>query len=283
MARLISLNMERSKHLDRIIRFLCENPPDVVCLQELMDRDIEKIGNATGLNYSHYVPMAVHPLENLPFGIGILARVQFTEADVLTYAGAGDGTSKFDRSTPETRLATGRYAIARVRLAIGEQDLRIATTHFPWTPEGQAFGFQTEAVGRLLEIVRNDAIVLTGDFNAPRGGPIFGKLAGALTDCIPAQITTSIDPKLHRAGPLELMVDGMFSTRQYRVEGVRLYAGLSDHQAISGQIYPAEPPLATGCKKRALCKAASAGFVVSRARSTSLSATALARVERATS
>lgn len=239
MAYLITLNMERSKHLGRVIRFLLEKNPDIVCLQELVAGDIDRISNATDLRYCHYVQMAIHPLGSVPFGIGILARERFTETDATTYAGAGEGDSTFDRSSPETRLATGRYAIARVRLVINRQDLRIATTHFPWTPDGQTSGFQSEAVRRLTEIIRKESIILTGDFNAPRGGPIFEELAVTLKDCIPAHVTTSIDPKLHRAGPLQLMVDGLFASSDYRVEDVRLHAGLSDHKAISAQVFSA--------------------------------------------
>lgn len=118
-------------------------------------------------------------------------------------------------------------------------ELRIATTHFPWTPDGQAREFQRDAVIRLITAVQDEAVVLTGDFNAPRGGPIFGELARALSDCIPAHVETSIDPCLHRAGPLTLMVDGFFASGHYHVSGVELHAGLSDHQAISGRIAPA--------------------------------------------
>ena len=76
-------------------------------------------------------------------------------------------------------------------------------------------------------------MLLGGDFNAPRGGPIFARLARHWTDCIPADVTTSIDPELHRAGALELMVDGMFASPGVRVDSVRMHTGLSDHQGIT--------------------------------------------------
>ena len=97
-------------------------------------------------------------------------------------------------------------------------------------------GFQTAAVQRLADMVRHRSVVLTGDFNAPRGGPIFAAVADVLTDCVPPDIMTSIDPLLHRAGALELMVDGLFSSRDYRVSEVRMHSGLSDHQGLSARI-----------------------------------------------
>ena len=52
-------------------------------------------------------------------------------------------------------------------------------------------------------------------------------------DNIPLRYTTSIDPNLHRAGALELMVDGLFSTPGYVVSDVALHSGVSDHCAIT--------------------------------------------------
>jgi endonuclease/exonuclease/phosphatase family metal-dependent hydrolase len=78
--------------------------------------------------------------------------------------------------------------------------------------------------------------VLTGDFNAPRGGPIFSELAKVWNDQIPATAKTSIDPQLHRAGSLQLMVDGLFTTSDFHAEDVALHTGLSDHQGITARI-----------------------------------------------
>ncbi len=237
--RLISLNVERSKHLDRIVPFLRTAQPDVVCLQELAAPDIDTIQNATGLAHCHYVPMAIHPGDRLPFGIAILARNPLVAPDAAEYAGTGNGTLLFDRATADSKLSTCRYAVARARLTVAGHEFCVGTTHFPWTPDGQLRAFQAEAVERLIHKLGQDAIVLTGDFNAPRGGPIFDTLARVWTDWVPADVTTSLDPLLHRAGPLELMVDGLFASRHYRVDEVRLQAGLSDHQAISARLQPA--------------------------------------------
>ena len=41
---------------------------------------------------------------------------------------------------------------------------------------------------------------------------------------------------LHRAGPLQLVVDGMFSTDDYSVSEVALHQGVSDHCAITALV-----------------------------------------------
>lgn len=235
MARLASLNIERSRHLDRFIPFLHAFKPDTVCLQELVLRDLEAIQAGTGLAHAHFVQMAVHPVDGQAFGVGILAREPFLDADAIVYAGRGDGTQMFDRTTDESKFATCRYVVARARLGGAAQGITVATTHFPWTPDGEPRPFQVDAAQELIRLLDGPA-VLTGDFNAPRGGPVFAALAEVWRDCIPGEVVTSIDPELHRAGPLQLMVDGLFVTRDYRVDDVRLHTGLSDHQGITAEI-----------------------------------------------
>jgi endonuclease/exonuclease/phosphatase family metal-dependent hydrolase len=235
LARLASLNIERSRHLGRFIPFLRQLAPDVVCLQELVARDIEAIKAGTGLAHVCFAPMAVHPVDGELFGVGILAREPFEAADWVVYAGGGDGTQLFDRTTDESKVATCRYLVARTRLGGADQGVTVATTHFPWTPDGRPRGFQAEAAERLIAELQGP-VVLTGDFNAPRGGPIFAALARNWRDCIPADVATSVDPDLHRAGPLQLMVDGLFLTPDYRANDVALHTGLSDHQGITAEI-----------------------------------------------
>lgn len=236
MAHLINLNVERSRHLHRFIPFLASRQPDIVCLQELDEGDIPRVQSETGLAHGHFAPMARLAAGMPPFGVAVLSRTPITTAETLTYAGGGSGMDIFDRTDEHTRVATCRYAAVRVSTIVAGETLSVATTHFPWTPDGQPRPFQTDATERLIEALGTGPVILTGDFNAPRGGPVFDRLSEALRDCIPAGITTSIDPALHRAGALELMVDGLFATPHYRVSEVVLHENVSDHKAISAQV-----------------------------------------------
>ena len=235
--RLLNLNVERSAHLDRFIPFIRNYDPDVVCLQELVESDILTIQGATGLAHCHFVAMAHFSDDHkAPFGVGILSRYAFEATDTLVYAGGGDGRTVIDRSSAESRFATIRYAIARVRLASSVFDTPIATTHFPWTESGEPTDFQREAVDHMIEKLGSDPILFCGDFNAPRGGAIFDRLAKQWIDHIPYDVTTSIDSELHRAGALELMVDGVFASADVSVDDVRMHRGLSDHLGITATI-----------------------------------------------
>ena len=72
---------------------------------------------------------------------------------------------------------------------------------------------------------------------------IFGRLAAQWTDHIPPTYATSLDPALHRAGPLQLMVDGIFATADYGVSEVVLHQGVSDHCAITARVAKGSDPM----------------------------------------
>jgi endonuclease/exonuclease/phosphatase family metal-dependent hydrolase len=238
MVRLMSLNVERSGHLDRFVPFVRQFAPDILCLQELMESDVPAIIAGTAFSEAHFAAMARHsdaPVET-PFGVGIFSRAPIEAPEVEVYAGDGDGMMVLDRRTPETRVATTRYVLARATCRFDGFAMALATTHFPWTHNGLPSDFQFAALDRLIALIGDRPIVLTGDFNAPRGGPLFDRLAAHLTDNIPANVTTTIDPELHRAGALELVVDGLFTSPHYQASDVSVHPGLSDHQAVTGVI-----------------------------------------------
>ena len=65
---------------------------------------------------------------------------------------------------------------------------------------------------------------------------MFARIAKKYKDNIPPHYVTSLDRKLHRAGHLELMVDGLFSTSEYLLDHVELRSGVSDHCAIIAEL-----------------------------------------------
>ena len=215
--------------------FLRAQSPEVVCLQEFIADDIDRLSQPLGYGHRFYVPMCRFPEPEGPrtCGLGILSRRPFAATEDIWYAGGGSGLDELDRSTEESRFATNRYAVAVAAIGAGDGMLTIGTTHFPWTNNARTADFQRTACDGLLHALKDRPLVLCGDFNAPRGKEIFTRLAGHWTDNIPPTYTTSLDPVLHRAGPLPYMVDGVFSTGDYGVSEVRLHQGVSDHCAIT--------------------------------------------------
>ena len=242
--KLISLNIEKSKHLDRVLPFLVREMPDVFCAQELYESAISRVVAAlSGVEYT-YIPMTMRPKENPPEmqGIAIFSRVPVTKRDVLYYRGTPDVVPESAQEDPSTYNNSNRMVVV-CDVAKGGTAFRIATNHFAWTSGGQPDGMQRKEICLLLDILdRLGEFVLAGDFNAPRGGEIFGMLAAKYRDNVPVRYKTSLDASLHRAGktsPEQLatkMVDGIFSTSAYTVSDVELVSGVSDHCAIVANV-----------------------------------------------
>ena len=235
---LCNINIERSRHLARVTALLSRTAPDVVCLQELIEDDISGLCSVLGYPHHLYVPMMQHPGEGqVRFcGVAILSRFPLLAPEIVRYAGGGSGSDRYDLSTADGKVRTSRYAVAIAAVAMGDSRFTVGCTHFPWTPDGSPSDHQRRACDQLLAVLGQRELVLCGDFNAPRGGEIFTRLAARWHDNIPASYVTSIDPELHKAGPLQLMVDGVFSTPEYRIRNVVLHQGVSDHCAITGEV-----------------------------------------------
>jgi endonuclease/exonuclease/phosphatase (EEP) superfamily protein YafD len=117
------------------------------------------------------------------------------------------------------------------------QGFRIGTTHVRVTQQGSSTPEQRATVTNLIGIAQQEAathggLLLTGDFNAPRGRATFDLMAEAFLDGVPPHYTTSLDGSLHRAGPLPYMVDCLFHTPTYKLENAALHTGVSDHCAL---------------------------------------------------
>ena len=244
--KLISLNIEIDRHLNRVISFLRKEHPDVICLQEVLERDFPKLKSAISME-GEFGAVCIPDIERVessfedggtlvineeliqrgPEGIAFFTDLPISASHVDYYHGDG-------REIPRWSMGQNRLLFSKT-LAKGGKAYTIGATHFTWTPDGKASDEQRQDVKELLNILaRFPDIVFCGDFNAPRGGEIWGKLAKNYHDNIPEEYHSSLDPKLHRAGHLDRMVDGLFSTTEYRVSDVRLVNGISDHKAVVG-------------------------------------------------
>jgi endonuclease/exonuclease/phosphatase family metal-dependent hydrolase len=232
-----SINIEMSKHLDRICAFLSQRKPDIVCLQELCDRDVARFSASLGGATPFFVPMSERLDAKATTGVGIFSLLPIETPRALYYRGSPAGVPQFDLTSAYTKSQTQNHLIAACEVLKENTIFKISTTHFTWTPDGTADDIQRHDLQALLECLNTlDQFVLCGDFNFPRGGELFTIMASLFKDNIPTRYTTSIDPILHRAGPLELMVDGVFSTTYYSVSNVELHSGVSDHCAVTFDI-----------------------------------------------
>ena len=238
--KLISLNIEFNRHLDRVKDFLQAEQADVVCLQELLQEHLPFFQEATGADVVHYAPMTRlqrHGVDDL-LGVGIFSRVPVSRWQVHLLGGEGSGTEPFKAETAASKHGSTRFVALEAVLATPTGDLPLLTTHFPVTVEGGMDEFQTGVCDNFLNLVAGyPTVAACGDFNAPRGRPIFSRLAAALTDTIPAHYETSLYGPFHKAGyQLPYMVDGLFVKGRANASNVALKAGMSDHHAIVAEL-----------------------------------------------
>lgn len=233
MITLLSLNIEGGRHLARLLPFLEQHRTDVVCLQEVFEADMETLAKAVGYDGS-FAPMwnkkevtPLSPEARGVQGIALFARPPHT-TETRYYVGEGT-TPLFVPGGAQDR------ALLIARLEKDGERFTVATTHFTWTPDGKANDEQRAHFARLVQLAPKE-LVLCGDFNAPRGGEIFSKFTERFTDNLPATITSTIDPELHRRKGLSLVVDTIFSTPHYDVRDVHVVSGVSDHKAVLSTI-----------------------------------------------
>jgi endonuclease/exonuclease/phosphatase family metal-dependent hydrolase len=234
--KFISVNIERDRHIERIKKLLIESDADFVCLQEVMQYDIPMLAKTQNY-FSFFSPTTRHqPGDDKWEGIAVLSRYPLIVTNVHQYAGP-EMPGLYDKSTTETLQKTRRYLFQVCEIESDQKRYRFANTHFTWSRDGQADDYQRQDVKKMLEFLQAyQSLVFSGDFNAPRGREIFSTIAERYKDNIPAHYQTSLDENLHRCGYLPYMVDGLFSTPEYKVSHVELVFGVSDHAAVEAEI-----------------------------------------------
>ena len=237
MIKVISVNIEGNRHLQRVIPFLQKENPDVVCMQEVFEGSVDRIKDALGME-GEFVPLADKTELTDQYYMqadGIEGTAIFTS---LPNTGVKSEPYNNKEGVPVwTRPNSQKRAMLSTTVTKDGQNFVIATTHFTWDPNGGVNDEQREDWKRLLEITRKyERLILCGDFNAPRGTEIFDEISTHFKDNIPPEITTTLDQELHRVKNLQLVVDGMFSKGSYTVKNVRVVPGVSDHQAIVAEV-----------------------------------------------
>lgn len=234
---LVSLNIEGDKHLDTVIGFLQKNKPEVVCLQEVFEKDFPAIKKQLDMA-GYFAPMTIGKTGDLKnnltaCGVAILTNLYAEKILPLYYFGKNDSIPFAAKGNPDTV----NKVILSIVLTKNNNRFTLGTTHFTLSDEGKADENQRRDLEEMLKLLSNfEDIILCGDFNAPRGGEIFSKISSKYKDNIPLEYETSIDSNLHRAKGLKLMVDGLFSTPRYKIKNARLIEGVSDHCAVTAEV-----------------------------------------------
>lgn len=237
---IFSLNIEQDCHLDQIISFLENQKPDVILLQEVLDKDLATFENALGIKSIFAVQnILLYEGGAMQLGMATFLNLPIIREYSAYYRGNGADPVVLrleELNMPETALRMGR-AILVTEFIKDNQSYCVINTHFTWTPDGKSNVQQMQDLPLFLQLLSEiPEFILCGDFNAPRGGVVFDTIAAQYKDNIPVEVHTTIDKNLHKAGPLNLVVDGIFTTPKYCVHSVQIIDGLSDHCAILAKV-----------------------------------------------
>lgn len=239
---LLHLNIERERHLDAVKRLLAQKHPDIFCLNEVPESLAETLAGVLGFVF-HFEPMGnyAEPDGRGTFKVGIMiawdpSLTIIEEPRAYLYNHHVTDQVIWVANDP----ASSRRVMLVVTVQKNGVPFRIGTTHFTWTPDGSASDVQREDMKNLLSIIEKfddeHGIVFCGDFNAPRGGEIFGMMSAQYRDNLPLTVTTTLDQELHRAAPIVLAVDNIFSSKEYSVNMNEPIFGVSDHCALIADI-----------------------------------------------
>lgn len=235
--KLLTLNIEHDRHLERVAQTIGTHLPDIVCLQEIFEKDCAKLAAVGGYQVKYAISTLMPEGEAgntspRSWGVAVLTRVPVRDQTVAYYA-----------DDPRIRIFKEpndpRRMVVLTELEHEGRNYKIGTTHFTWSMNGETTDEQRADFARLKQVLLPyPDYVLCGDFNAPRGGEMFSKFREelGLIDHLPPHVTTTLDPQFHYAGALELAVDTIFSTPEYRVTQVQVLEGISDHKGILAMV-----------------------------------------------
>ncbi len=228
-SKVVSLNMERHKHFDKVVDFLQREDPPIVCLMEVSENDLKEL---RGSQYKYFV---YAPNDAMPFseglgttGVAILSKLPIEKPEKF-YCGE-------ENSAYLSEPGMGTHAPVLITATIG--DVQIGSIHFSWTESGSIDDRQRKHTKILLKYLESKAeIVVCGDFNIPRPNEMYLEIAKSYKDNIPKTIVSTIDPILHRAnqvelGKLKFVVDYAWTSPTYRVSNLSVVEGVSDHCAL---------------------------------------------------
>ncbi len=235
--KLITLNIEGDRHLDRVIPFLQKENAHVVCLQEVLQSNVELLKKELQM-FGEYEPTLAYKEPKDFKGLLTLTRMKPTAITKEYYAKAEGDIPVF---TGNLEFNLNRLLMT-IEIVKDDTPFKIINTHFTWTKDGMPNDTQRRDFGAMTKLLeKHGEFVLCGDFNMPRGLGLWDELAKMYKDNIPSNVITTLDENLHKVKSLRYVVDGMFSSKDYMVSDVNIFDGISDHKAVIGTVKLCHP------------------------------------------
>lgn len=240
--KIISINIELNRHHETVLNFLNKEHPDVVCMQEVLEEDLEMLKDKLRMNYmyanSQYINAPQYPdLKGKKRGNAIFSNNIIDNGFVFYEGNENNLSLSFKESILSDQTYKNSVLVWADIRDINNDVFRVVVTHLPVTEHGASTPYQIVVTKSLLKSLSSmGEFVFCGDMNAPRGGETFALLSEKYKDSIPTVYMTSIDQNLHRVKGLQYMVDGLFTTGTYKASDVKLVDGVSDHMAVVAEV-----------------------------------------------
>ncbi len=232
--RIVTFNIKFAQQIDRAIDVLQSDSlrnADIVTLQEMDEKGVERIAHALGLNYVYY-PGSIHPVGNKYYGPAVLSRWPIEESSKLVLPHIG----RFRR---QQRTAT--VAVVRVR----QQRVKVYGVHF----ETQLRVSESARRDQVSYVLSDAAkfqgpVVIAGDFNSHGIGPFLVRNGYRW-------LTADVGPTVEFFTWDHIFVRNFAPSPAARVGVVREVHGASDHHPVWAVVAPEAPVVAgTGVSKK---------------------------------
>jgi endonuclease/exonuclease/phosphatase family metal-dependent hydrolase len=213
--RVVTFNIRYAREIERAIALLERAPlreADILTLQEMDARGVERIADALGMAYVYY-PAAALPTRNKDFGNAVLVRgtIEDDRKVLLPHAGRFGGMR---------RIAVG------VTANLAGRQVRVYSAHLG-TPKDISDGARRAQVAAIAADARGSGlpVIVAGDFNN-RGG-----VARAFTEAGFGWVTRGVGRTISVFSWDHVFVRGFDAAMGMRSGAVRSN-GASDHRAV---------------------------------------------------
>ncbi len=249
--KIFTLNIEGDKHLKNIVSFLLSQNFDVVCLQEVFEKDLEEFKVIPNIHILYSAQRNRKSIiKDIYYNEGcvMITKLSIEDSGEFYYHGSSDIPSNFISGSAEHIRRTESRSLQWIKVKDNERKtFTIMNTHFTWTDDGLINDFQKNDYQILHKKMSEfDDVIICGDFNMPRDRNELYKmfLEDGYVDHIPQNIITSIDVNIHERGQhliigkilQHTMVDYVFSTSNFTAKNFKHHHGLSDHFGIEIEI-----------------------------------------------
>jgi endonuclease/exonuclease/phosphatase family metal-dependent hydrolase len=153
--RLVTFNVEWGRKVDAVIGLMRETPAlrdaDLMCLQEMDPRGVERLAAALGYDYVYY-PAVYHPSARQDFGNALLTRWPVLEDRKIVLPG-------------RNRFRDMQRVAVAATVAVAGTPVRVYCVHLetPAGIEGPQRRHQVEAI--LADAARFERVIVAGDLN----------------------------------------------------------------------------------------------------------------------